>query len=156
MLKIIQKIKGKQSRKCTEADLPNIRALALEIKDLCGKPLLKCKGGALAIAHCQVDQNDPMRFFVMQDGSVVINPSIREYRGKPIRNNEGCMSFADCPVQIGVMRHKKIVVNCITLASPDAEEEERVGLEVTGTMAYVFQHEVDHMNGKHIFSNMIK
>lgn len=151
-MKIIQNIGNKQSREVTAGDMQKIRALIPEMHQLCLEPLGNHKDGAFALAHCQVDQEDPLRFFVLNDGSCVINPKIIDRIGEPFRNEEGCMSFSECAALLGVQRYKKVRVSFIGLADADSEAEEQDDFLAEDLIALVFQHEVDHMNGKHIYS----
>lgn len=150
-MELIQKIGDKKSRKVLEKDIAEIRKLIPEIHAMCHVPIGFHGKGAMAISHCQVDQKDPMRFFVLVDGSTVINPTIKKCVGKIVRHDEGCMSYVDTTHLIGVDRYKKIIVSFTGLANADSELEEAECLPLTGDLAYIFQHEVDHMNGKHIY-----
>lgn len=147
---IIQRIGKKQSRKVMPEDMARVRSLVPEIHKLCLEPLGTFTNGAYAIAHCQVDQDDPLRFFVLNDGTCVINPRIT-YIGKPFRHTEGCMSACDVQALLGVQRYHSVDADFIGLSSHDSPEENQEGLRIEGLLALVFQHEVDHMNGKHIF-----
>lgn len=148
---IIQNIGKKQSRHVTAGDMERVRALIPQMHALCLEPLGNHKDGAFALAHCQVDQEDPLRFFVLNDGSCVINPQIVEYIGPSFRNEEGCMSFADCQVLLGVQRHRKVRVNFIGLADHESEADEQDDFIAEDLMALIFQHETDHFNGNHIY-----
>jgi len=150
-MKLIQRIGNKQSRKVLEKDIAKIRKLIPDIHATCHEPIGFHKHGAMAITHCQVDQKDPMRFFVLVDGSTVINPVIKKYVGEIVRHEEGCMSYVDTNHLIGVDRYKKLIVSFTGLADADSELEEIECIPMTGDLAYIFQHEVDHMNGKHIY-----
>lgn len=150
-MKILQNIAtGLSSRKCTLKDIKTVVVPSIEeMTRLCYEPLGNHKNGALAIAHCQVTSQDPLRFFVVKEGVAVVNPTIQKRCGDSFRNLEGCMSFADRQTLTGVQRHKKIVVS-FTQVEADGTIEERNNLTVEGQLAIVFQHEIDHFNGKHI------
>lgn len=156
MLKIIQNIGNKQSRKVTEEDMQTVRDLIRDIQRLCNKPLGPNNIRAEAIAHCQVDQSDPMRFFVLKDGTTYVNPHIIERIGKPIRNMEGCMSYANADAKLSTMRYKKLRIKCTVLKDPFCDPVDHRDLVVTGLLAFIMQHEIDHMNGKHIYDKMRK
>ncbi len=149
---IIQNIGKKQSRKVLPEDMSRVRAAIPEMHALCLEPLGYFVNGAYALAHCQVDQDDPLRFFVLLDGTAVINPNIVERIGQTFRHEEGCMSHADTQCTLGVQRHKSIMVDFTGLESKDAEEDIVKDMKIEGLLALVFQHETDHMNGKHIYS----
>lgn len=118
--------------------------LAPAMAELCSKTLGQ-KKSALALAHCQVDHDDPRRFFVLNDGRIVINPKIIKTIGDPFMHLEGCMSYAFRPDK-KVKRFDIIQVE-YTDSNGDLVNEVVHGLE-----ACIFQHEIDHMNGKSIYS----
>lgn len=124
-------------------DIKEIKEIAEEIESLCHQPLGK-HPSALAIAHCQVDHDNPLRFFVFANGDVVINPKILKRSGK-FTHKEGCMSY---PFRgtTKVERYNEIEVEYTTLDGKKVKEY-REGLN-----ACVFQHEIDHFNGKSIYS----
>lgn len=148
-ISILQHIGPKQSRKVEPRDMPHVRELLPAMAGICQLPHGVFIHGAIALAHCQVDQEDPLRFFVHVEGYAVVNPVIHECRGTRLRLNEGCMSWSEHR-DIGVWRYRKIVAT-FTVLRMDGTTEEFVRTEVSGQLAQVFQHEVDHFNGKHIF-----
>lgn len=69
----------------------------------------------------------------------IINPRIVEHHGRA-SGPEGCLSI---PGLVGqVERHEKIVVKAID------ESGQNVVHEADGLLAVVFQHEIDHLDGK--------
>ena len=139
------------SRVCTLADMDRVMALRDEMKELCRKPFGH-HTGALAIAHCQVEATDPLRFFVRKNGDVIINPKILSKEGN-FRSLEGCMShpFRESKV---VLRAEKIVVE-YSLITGDSDEMVQKGevLDANETIfALVMQHEIQHFQGKTIFN----
>ena len=154
-----------------------------------------------AIAHCQVEAENPLRMFVVRDdllnpkpsetpermnnrntffpARVIMNPmlvtakmqvvrKVPKREGKPIGdgkfevevkmeerelNNrilveEGCMSFPHRKA-IKKERYHTITVRYEYL---DKHNKKRlVTEEVEGLKAHIFQHELDHMEGKNIF-----
>jgi len=51
--------------------------------------------GALALAHCQIEKENPLTFFVLKTGEAIINPFINEYEDESkITSLEGCLSLA--------------------------------------------------------------
>lgn len=151
-MKIIQRIGDKQSRSVMAKDIKKVRKLIPEMHKLCHEPLGFHTNGAYAIAHCQVDQEDPLRFFVLVDGTAVLNPTINKHLGETVRHAEGCMSDAHVSHLASIPRYKKLIVSFTGLEDADAEMEEVDHLTITGNLAFIFQHEVDHMNGKHVYS----
>lgn len=151
-MKIIQNIGKIQSRKVMAKDIQRVRDSITGMVALCHRPLGFHKDGAFALAHCQVNQEDPLRFFVLANGNTIINPVIHKHLGKTVRHQEGCMSYADTTTLIGIPRYKKIEVSFTGLESPTSEMDEVSHMTISGLLAFIFQHEVDHMNGKHIYS----
>jgi peptide deformylase len=79
--------------------------------------------------------------------SVFIDPVITKYEGIMVEDFEGCLSVKD--IYGKVPRHSKVRVKARDLDG----REFRVTAE--GFLARVFQHEVDHTNGK-LFIDQIK
>jgi peptide deformylase len=71
--------------------------------------------------------------------SVFINPEIVKYEGEPEEDLEGCLSVKD--IYGEVARYPKVKVKALNLKGLP------VRLTVTGFLARVFQHEIDHTNG---------
>ena len=110
---------------------------------------------ALAIAHSQVDDKDPIRFFITNDGEVIINPVIASTTKTPVYKREGCLSFADRAELEMVPRFGKITVTYQNLVTVDGNPEPKLSLPITETLsshaAHVFSHEVGHLNGVNIY-----
>lgn len=139
-MKIIQGQCKKQSLNVT--NINQIRDLIMPIAELCKMPL-GVHDGALAIAHCQVDHDNPKRFFVFADGQAIINPKILEKNGA-FTHKEGCMSFM-FRGQKNVKRYSEITVRYLNL---DGKEITEIAKNLR---ACIFQHEIDHMNGIGIY-----
>lgn len=118
--------------------------LATQMTALCKAPLGNYERGAVALAHCQVDHDNPKRFFATADGRVFINPKILSKQDS-FTHIEGCMSYPFRGAK-GVKRYQTIQVEYIN------EKREKIVQEVTGKMACVFQHEIAHMNGISIYT----
>lgn len=121
-----------------------------------------------AIAHSQITKNDPLRFFMLRDGRIVINPKIvRHTKAKQLKD-DACLTFygekdskgnwrvthpvvkvprwTKCDVEFGIVRYK--------------DEEKKTGpyvdqcKETVGSRAaQIFQHEIDHMDGIYIYDH---
>ena len=76
-----------------------------------------------------------------------INPEIVKREGEITEEAEGCLSVTD--IYGLVPRHDKIKVKALTL------EGKAVRLTLTGFIARIFQHEVDHLQGK-LFIDVVK
>lgn len=111
----------------------------------------------IALHHSQVDKN-PFNFFVFKravvgakdnEVAVVINPEILELdleSGKTVF--EGCMSF---PFRQD-KKVKRYARAKVKYHIPDAEGALVVKEEwVNGVIAHIFQHEVEHSKGNHIY-----
>jgi peptide deformylase len=87
----------------------------------------------------------PWRMFIAKDGNkfyVIFNPEIIKRSGKAEKIEEGCLS---APGQVfPVPRSEKV-----TLAGFDRNNR-KIKIKAWGILARVFQHEVDHLNGKMI------
>lgn len=71
---------------------------------------------------------------------VFINPKIVKYEGEIVDDYEGCLSVKD--VYGKVPRHTKIRVSALN------EKGREIRIKADGFLARVFQHEIDHTNGK--------
>lgn len=108
----------------------------------------------VALAAIQVDQ--PLRIVVIRNDfdnrddktfTVFINPEITKYEGNIEQDYEGCLSVPD--IYGKVPRYTKVRVR----AQDESGRYFRVTAE--GFLARVFQHEIDHTNGK-VFIDHIK
>ncbi len=108
----------------------------------------------VALAAIQVDR--PVRVVIIRNNfdnkkdktfSVFINPVITKYEGKIEADFEGCLSVPD--VYGKVPRHQKVRIKAQGIDG----REFRMSAE--GFLARVFQHEIDHTNGK-VFVDHIK
>lgn len=134
------------SREAVKSDIPCILEQSNGMIELCSKPLGK-KTGALAIAHCQVNQDDPIQFFVTSLGEIIINPKIMLRIGDKVRRVEGCMSFPSLD-DITVPRHEDIEVSYDKIIG---SEFEKFHVRLKGVMARVFQYEIEHFRGVNIY-----
>ena len=152
-MKIIQNLKQGEgiSKKCTTEDIDKIVIPSIEnIQQTCEQPLGDHTRGALAIAHCQLEEKNPLRYFVTVNGFAVVNPHISKKVGKPFQHSEGCMSFADKKCLRRVERYKKVIAS-FSQVFPDGKIIEQKEVEIEGRLALILQHEIDHMNGRHLW-----
>ncbi len=91
-------------------------------------------GDSRRIIVIDADQQNPGRRLLR-----LINPEVLELDGK-ITWEEACLSVVDYSAQ--VQRAARLVVKALT---PDEEEVE---IEAEQFLAVVFQHELDHLEGK--------
>jgi hypothetical protein len=91
---------NKPSRLVTEEDVPKIVEEGKVMINLCRIPRGGARG-AEAIAHMQIEDKDPLAFFVTQKGEVIINPEIVRHSCYMVDKEEGCMSFpAELPKKV--------------------------------------------------------
>jgi peptide deformylase len=77
---------------------------------------------------------------------VLVNPEIVVASGAPVVIEEGCLS---CPgVTAEVQRPGRVIVKGLDV------DGRFVKLEVEGALARIFQHEIDHLNGKFFFDHL--
>jgi len=102
------------------------------------------EANGIGLAACQIGV--PQRVIVLdvspidpqQSFFAMINPEIISQEGE-IDHEEGCLSVPDCFEK--VKRKEKI---CVRGISPEGKEMEVAG---EGILAFVLQHEIDHLNG---------
>lgn len=76
----------------------------------------------------------------------LVNPEIVLASGAPVVIEEGCLS---CPgVTAEVERPGSVIVKGLD------RDGKPVKLEVSGALARIFQHEIDHLNGKFFFDHL--
>lgn len=108
----------------------------------------------VALAAVQVDKL--MRIIVIRQDfdnkenrafNAFINPEITKYEGDIVDDFEGCLSI---PAVYGkVPRYTKVRVKALNLSG------KQIRITADGFLARVFQHEIDHNNGK-VFIDHIK
>ena len=145
---------SKKSRWVTVDDLPRVLTDGLDLVAMCNLPRGKYNGGA-ALAHPQIDDKDPLRFFVLPNGVVVINPVITSHTKTPVEKVEGCLSFPEEDIKKNILRYNKITVVYQTLERLDEKSEPVISkptTEILGSkIAHIFQHETAHLNGSQIY-----
>lgn len=108
----------------------------------------------VALAAIQIDQ--PLRIVIIRNNfdnkedrtfNVFINPEITKSEGEIVEDFEGCLSIRD--VYGKVPRHSQVKIKALN------EDGKPVRLTAKGFLARVFQHEIDHTNGK-VFIDHIK
>lgn len=146
------------SREVTTADIARVRRDAGEMSKLLwnkeGIGIYKQAGYALA--HCQVEDKDPLRFFVSREGVVYVNPEIINHTKHAQAKEEGCLTYSwpGCAALLDVPRWHKIVVRFQVLTSHGLSA--KVEEDLKGLQAQVFQHEIDHFNGMYIYDRAEK
>ncbi len=154
LLELYVKPHKKVSREVTEADVEKVKALVPIIAKLCNMPH-GVHPGAIAISHAQIDDKDPMRFYVTYDGFVVINPVIANHTKFLLQMDEGCTSFPNKGNK-RVGRYRKIELDFQTLVG-SSEDKDKMTLSMVKHVdlkkvhAQLAQHEIGHMDGNCIY-----
>lgn len=108
----------------------------------------------VALAAIQIDV--PLRVIVVRNDfdnksdktfRAFINPVITKYEGEVVEDFEGCLSVKDLYGK--VPRYSKVRIKALDLTGKE------VRFSAEGFLARVFQHEIDHTNGK-LFIDHIK
>jgi peptide deformylase len=140
-----------KSREVTKDDLKRVVTDAKILYNLCYTQN-GLYPGAYAMAHSQIDDKDPLRFFITAEGKVVVNPKITRRTNYYVDKEEACMTFPNSPRKI-VQRFHKIDVILRSIADENGEVimTEPLEVKLTGKDSQIFQHELDHLNGSYIY-----
>jgi len=133
----------KISRKVKAKDMQLVMGLRNKMFMLCYEATGSYQGG-YAIVHSQVEQEDPLRFFITREGHTIINPKIVRHSSYTVESLEGCLSYPDRK-QIKVKRYQKIEVEYYDI------ELKKKSKSISGREAFIWQHEINHMDGKYIY-----
>lgn len=149
----------KPSRRVKEEDLARVIEDAKIMHEMC----MVGRGEyttAFAIAHSQINDQDPLRFFVTYRGEIFVNPVIVDKTHEIHQTQEGCMSYPEEPMKT-VTRFKTVTVKYRTVAhkvsaeSGEQLEDPYLTKELTskfsGDFAQIMQHECQHLNGWDIY-----
>ena len=144
----------KVSRLVTDADVEKVVEEAKILHAICYEQNGLYRG-AYAMHHSQIEAEDPMKLFVVWDKSLVINPTITRHSNYTKDSKEACMSFPMNP-EIIVPRYQKIEVEFTTIMSdPDNAGKFKLSspqtISLSGPQAFIWQHEIDHGEGKLIY-----
>lgn len=110
----------------------------------------------VSVALAGVQVNELLRIVIIRESfenksnrnfHVFINPEITKFEGEIEEDFEGCLSIKD--VYGKVPRHNKVRVKALNINGKE------VRITAEGFLARVFQHEIDHTNGK-LFVDHIK
>ena len=138
----------KVSRDVTQDDVGRVITEAEIMHQLCFTP----RGiypSAVAIAHPQIDDQDPLRFFVTLAGEIIINPVISSTTKTTVDNVEGCMSYPDNKMK-KVQRFNVLELSYQTVMK-NGELSEVLQKSCSGKLAKIIQHETDHLDAKYVF-----
>ena len=144
------------SRRVIDSDLPRLWEDAQAMVDLMNDFERETKRKAIAVHHSQV-VTDPLDFFVLNPrywnrSEVIVNAVIVNRVKHPSALIEGCMTFPSSP-SANVYRAHKVTVRYRELQEEDGSMKlsEEIEENCSGRLAQVFQHEVDHANGRYIY-----
>lgn len=141
---------NKPSRLVTEADIERVIADAEKMHKLCHTPH-GIYPAALAIAHTQIDDKDPLAFFVVPNGDIIVNPRIIRHTDHLKEDIEGCLSYPD-KMLIRLGRWYKIEAEFYTISA----DKHIIGptlAKLKGMEARMFQHEFSHILGINIYDD---
>lgn len=141
---------NKKSRWVNEKDINRVVEEGQILLTLCTIPR-GMYNNISAIAHSQIDDKDPLRFFVLIDGRVIINPKIINHTKVPVESNEGCLSLPE-EMMKKVPRFHKVTFTFQTLVTSGTgtpKLSETLEQNVGGPMSFVVQHEICHCLGKY-------
>tara|TARA_B100000287_G_scaffold247570_1_gene232717 strand:+ start:243 stop:773 length:531 start_codon:yes stop_codon:yes gene_type:complete len=131
----------KLREKCPEFDFDNPIMDPIELK----KELIDAmfEHGGLGVSANQIGHNTrafAMRGETKKDSVVCFNPQIVDFSPEMNTMEEGCLSLPD--VYVRVVRPSHVAIRYLT----ELQKEE--GQLADGLTARVFQHELDHLDGK--------
>ncbi len=95
------------------------------------------------IAYVKLPKIDNKTHQVSYEEHVIVNPKIVEKQHAIRFAQEGCLSLPG--IKVDTFRYNFVIVECL-----DEKLEKKTHLMV-GMKAIVFQHEIDHLNGKTLF-----
>lgn len=143
-----------KSKKVSSADIPRVIEDGKDMIILCSMP----RGAYIninALSHSQIENIKPLRFFILPNGFIVINPLIFNHTKVAVFVDEGCVSFPDKPTKTMVPRYHKIEVKYQSVVKDMKTEDLKLGPYVienlSGTPSQIFQHEVSHLNGHNVY-----
>ena len=140
----------KVSQKVRSIHFQKVKEQSKKMIALCRKPRGKY-AYAYALAHCQVESEKPLRFFVIREGLTIINPVMVNHTKVPVNSVEACMSFPD-KKPITVKRFNKCTVEYTVLGHSVIS-----GLQsqnFSGANAKIVQHMIDLLDGKTIYDEV--
>lgn len=115
-----------------------------------------CLTGAYAMHHSQINESDPLSFFVTSNRKIIINPQITNQTKVMIDGLEGCLTFMK--PWINIPRSNKIEVEYVTIMTDPNDSTKFkfssiIKEDFSGMEARIFQHEFDHGESKYIYDD---
>lgn len=137
-----------RARTVTDADLERVKEEAGVMHRLCFEGI-GLYPSALAIAHTQIEDKDPLRVFVTATGEIIINPRVVNHTKVPVDHVEGCMTYPERE-PITVKRYHVVDLEFQTLTTDMTLTPLQVKT-FSGKVAKIVQHEVAHLNGHYVY-----
>lgn len=122
--------------------MPKVKAVDSEIKTLSGKMIDVMKESeGVGLAANQIGILKSIIVVTIENKDIVfVNPKIIWKSEEVQTNEEGCLSLPN--VYATVTRAEKIKISAVNL------KEKNIELELEGILARIFQHEIDHIEGR--------
>lgn len=139
--------KSRLLQKGEKWDFSNPPMDIVELSESMVKTMLAKNG--LGLAYNQTNLPDNFSIFAMRgspENFIIINPRIIQPSEEVIRLEEGCLSFKNLLVPIVRPRHVRVRFN-----APNGEVFTKTFTDMT---ARIFQHEYNHIEGKHFFDGV--
>jgi len=131
-----------------DKDIKRVMKDAHDMYNLCFT-MVGIYGGFLAIAHPQISDKKPLRFFVTKDAELIINPVMVRHTKTTIDSSEGCATFSELPPII-TQRWNKCEVEYQTIIEGE-KLSNTIFEKLSGIRAKMFQHEIDHLDSEYIY-----
>ncbi|MDA2921917.1 peptide deformylase [Patescibacteria group bacterium AH-259-L07] len=132
----------KKCKEIKDVDSEEIKKLAEDMKTT----MYHAPGVGIAATQVGIDK----QIFIADIGKgplTVLNPKIIKKSKELVRDIEGCLSIDE--FTFSIKRAHSIEIQGYLL-----ERGERVSIKAEGLLARVFQHEIDHLNGKLIIDHV--
>lgn len=136
-------------KEVADEDIERVKQEAQVMFDLCIVPRGKYPG-AVAIAHPQVNDKSPLRFFVTLEGAVIINPKMTNHSSYLVDKTEGCMTFPNLPM-VKVQRYQKCEFEYQGITDDGTKLTEPILNRLSGKEAQIWQHEYGHLEGRCVY-----
>jgi peptide deformylase len=107
----------------------------------------------VALAHPQVNNQEPLRFFVTRQ-AIIVNPKIIRHTESCVVDKEGCMSLKEGQEFFDKSRWYKIEMEYQVVVKGKLSSV--LKLDAKGFLARVFQHEIEHLDGKYCFDEFLQ
>lgn len=134
-------------RPVTDEDVPRILEAGQEMIDLCFMPYGKYLG-SLIITHTQIEDKDPLNFFVVNSGEVIVNPKVVKHTEKPVDKmiSSNVKPFAD-PKEVPVYNKIEIEYQSISTEKKLTKVKTQ---SLSGNGSAYTQVAIAMLKGKHI------